>query len=435
MLRKDLPYIAVPFLVIASFVVGSYLNSKGIVKLFPMESKIVTIKSTDKHISFFLEIYDLIKQNFWNKLSDEQLDNLVKLAIEKLTGTPLPVSPKDKQNLEKTLMEVTKNMSDEQKNEFYPKMADLVLQNLEPFGRSRLYSAKQTQDLSNTVKNIEPGRDRYADLGVTKEATREQIDAAYTTKIQELQKDPPSPEKDIKIAETDKAYAALKDEGAKKLYDEGGVEPTITYKIYGTRVLYLNMTKFSPTSVQDMVRAGDSNAANTNLDTLIIDLRGNIGGLIDGLPYLLGPFIGNDQYAYQFFNQGNKIDFKTKIGFIPSFVKFNKVIVLIDGNSQSSAEVFASTLKKYNVAVLVGQKTKGWGTVEKVTKLNNQIKNDETYSVMLVHNLTLREDGIPIEGNGVIPDIDITSSTWEKDLLSRYNYPEILDAVKSVLKK
>lgn len=408
---------AVFVLVAVSFIIGGFLDSKQIIRIFP--ARVVQEKQAvkDKYTAFFFEIYDMIRQNFWNKLSDDQIDNLVKLAIEKLTGVPLPAGTRDKQSLEKTLLQVTKNMSDDQKKEFYPKLADLVLQNLEPFGRSRLYSAKETKDLSNTINNIEPGADRYEDLGVKKDASKQEIDDAYSTKMKELGKEPASPEKEAKIASTEKAYTTLKDEGAKKNYDERGVDPSVNYKVYGTRVLYINLTKFSPTSVQDMVRAADNNAQNANLDTMIIDLRGNIGGLIDGLPYLLGPFIGNEQYAYQFFNQGNKIDYKTKLGLIPSFQKYNKVVILIDGQSQSSAEVMAATMKKYNVGVLVGQRTKGWGTVEKVTKLNNQIKDDETYSVMLVENLTLKEDGTPIEGSGVSPDIDINNPGWEKDLL------------------
>ncbi len=434
MIRRLLLFVPSILLVIAiSIVAGSYLSSNRILTIFPDKTTKETSSPSDKYTAFFFEIYDLINQNYWNKLSNDQLDTLVKLAIEKLTGQPLPVSSNTRQSIEKTLLGVTKDMSDERKNDFYPKLADLVLQNLEPFGRSRLYSAKETKDLSNTINNIEPGSDRYADLGLSKNATKQEIDNAYKTKLKDFENMPDSPDKVAKVATVEKAYATLKDTAAKKNYDESGVDSSVNYKVYGTRVLYINLTKFSPTSVQDMVGAADTNAQNTDLDTMILDLRGNIGGLIDGLPYLLGPFIGNDQYAYQFFNQGNKIDFKTKLGFIPSFANYTKILVLIDGQSQSSAEVFAETLKKYHVGVLVGQKTKGWGTVEKVTKLTNQLKADETYSVLLVENLTLRADGLPIEGNGVIPDIDTGKSGWEKELLSRFNFQDIVDITKQLI--
>jgi hypothetical protein len=168
-------------------------------------------------MTFFFEIYDLVKQNYWNVLTDEQLNNLVRASIEKIIFTPLAVTPGKTQPLEKTLLEVTKSMDDKTKKDFYAKLADTLLANLEPPGRSRLYSAKQTQDLSNTVKNINPAKDRYGDLGISKGATKEEVDAAYKNTEAELNKEAPSPEKDQKLAEVQKSYEILSDAGAKKL--------------------------------------------------------------------------------------------------------------------------------------------------------------------------------------------------------------------------
>lgn len=417
----------------AIFLAGSFLGPKFVFKNGLLPTTTGKMRERDKYMNFFFEVYDLIKQNYWNTLTDEQLNDLARLSIEKIIFTPLPVTPGKTEPLEKTLLEVTKDMNDKAKKEFYVKLSDTLLTNLEPSGRSRLYSAKQAQDLSNTVKNIDPGKDWYGDLGVNKGVTKEEIDSAYKKKEEEIQKEAPSPEKDQKLAETQKAYEILNDEDTKKVYDESGVEPTFSYKIFYNSILYLQMSKFSPTSVQDLVRIADKVNSNTKLDGLIIDLRGNIGGLIDEIPYLLGPFIGNDQYAYQFFNRGEKMDFKTKIDKIPSLARYKKVVVLIDGASQSSAEVFASSLRRYNVGVLVGEKTKGWGTVEKVLNVNTQIDNEEKYSVLLVHSLTLQEDGRPIEGNGIEPDINIKTPGWEKALYLRFNYENLVNAVKALV--
>jgi len=102
---------------------------------------------------------------------------------------------------------------------------------------------------------------------------------------------------------------------------------------------------------------------------------------------------------------------------------------------QSSSEVMASTLKKYNVGILVGTKTKGWGTIEKVFPLENQIDDKVKYSMFLVHSLTLREDNQPIEGRGVDPHIDINSDNWDDQLLDYFNYPALVKAVKEVWPK
>ncbi len=122
-------------------------------------------------------------------------------------------------------------------------------------------------------------------------------------------------------------------------------------------------------------------------------------------------------------------------GWLESLVRYKKVVVLIDGNAQSSTEMMAAALKKYNVGVLVGTKTKGWGTVEKVFALDHQIDPTQKYSMFLVHSLTLRDDNQPIEGRGVDPAVNINDKDWEKQLNEYFSYPPLLDAVKKVLKQ
>ncbi len=81
---------------------------------------------------------------------------------------------------------------------------------------------------------------------------------------------------------------------------------------------------------------------------------------------------------------------------------------------------------------MLGTTTKGWGTVEKVYSLKNQIADDETYSMFLVNRVTLRDDGQPIEGRGVDPQISIKDPNWKKELLKKYNYPGIVGAIVEI---
>ncbi|MDP3726866.1 MAG: S41 family peptidase, partial [bacterium] len=94
--------------------------------------------------------------------------------------------------------------------------------------------------------------------------------------------------------------------------------------------------------------------------------------------------------------------------------------------------IIASVLKKYNAGVLVGTKTKGWGTIERVFDLKTQLDVTEKYSLFLVHTITLREDGQPIEGRGVEPLIDITQKDWDKKLLKYFHRSDLVEAVKEL---
>ncbi len=401
-------------------------------KTVKKETKIVT---SDKYANFLLEVYDTIKDNYWEKITDEQLINLYLLASLKLTGKTPEIKTKDRAGLATMLLQILKEFpAPDKKKEYSANLADIVLANLQPFGRSRLYTRKEEKALSDNVKNINPEINQYNVLELPKEASNSAIQKAYEEKVAKLKPEATkSPEAAQKLAQVEKAYQTLGDEASRKTYDLSGVEPTMEYKLLRPDIFYIHLTKFSPTTVEELQRVSEKTNDKPNVSILVLDLRGNIGGAIDGLPWFLGPFIGLDQYAYQFYHQGEKTDFKTKIGWLPGLVKFKKVIILIDENAQSTAEVMASVLKKYNVGVLVGSTTKGWGTIEKVFELKTQIDPNEKYSAFMVHSITLREDGQPIEGRGVEPVINIKSPTWEKELYAYFHYDEIASAIKEVI--
>lgn len=394
----------------------------------------------DKYVAFTSEVYDKIKENYWDKLTDEQLTNVYVLATEKLTNQPQPSKAKTKEEMQKMVVSVLKEINDEQKKkEYVTQLADMVLANLQPFGRSRLYSQKQEVDLKNRVENRNPEVDNYKVLDVTKDASADQIkqsfeqkNEALATEINKEIKPEVKQQKEQELAQVKKAFQTLSDTENRKVYDQSGIEPTIENRFLTPEIFYIHLTKFSPTTVDELLRVTQKVDQGETLNTLIFDLRDNVGGSIDGLPYFLGPFIGNDQYAYQFFHQGNKEDFKTKIGWLPSLVRYKRVVVLINGGTQSSAEVMAAVLKKFNVGILVGTKTRGWGTVEKVFDISQQIDPSEKYSVFLVHRLTLREDGQPIEGKGVEPVINIEDKNWENELYKYFRFPALAQAIKEI---
>ncbi len=387
--------------------------------------------SKDKYVAFLLEVYDKINENYWQKPEENNLITLYAKGVEKITEQPQEWNCQEKQclaeRLEKRLKEIS---AEEEKKEFTQQLADIVLANLQPFGRSRLYVQKDELALQKRVTN-QTDKDYYQELEVEKNASVEEINQKAEEKIAQL-KNEETPEAGKKIDNIKEAQQVLGDKRAKENYDTDGIAPTIEYELIQPEILHLHLTKFSPTTLEDLQRITEKFDQGEKLDTLIIDLRDNVGGAIDGLPYFLGPFIGNNQYAYQYYHQGETEDHKTKLGWLPSLVRYKKVVVLINENAQSSAEVFASVLKKYNVGILVGKTTKGWGTVERVFPIENQIAENEKYSMFLVHRLTLRADGQPIQSKGVEPHIDITKENWQDKLHDYIPYPDLISAVDRI---
>lgn len=421
----------IPIVLLLSFTAFEYKNNFSHLK--QVQEKISSaVQKKNVYAEFTGEVYDLIKNEYWEETSDDNLSAMYVLGAKQLGQTVVAKTP-NKEGVKNLVGEATKNMDSQQKKEFAVKLTDMVLQSLRPGGRSRLYSQVNEEALKNLVANVEPNTDFYKTLGLPKEAPQEEVKKAYQEKVKEIKKEEKKPEEEKKkMAEADRAYEAVKTPQRRDLYDKYKIEPTVTNKFIKPRILYLPIKKISPQTFQEFTQEVNSIKPEEQGNALVLDLRGNIGGSIDLLQQFLGPFIGKNQYAFEFYRRSQTTPYKTITDWLPGLAPYKNVVILVDQNTQSSAEVIASTLKKYNVGVLVGRKTKGWGTIERVFKLKTQLSGAETYSIFLVHTLTLREDGQPIEGRGIDPVIDTTKEDWEKELFKYVRRQDLVEAVRTL---
>jgi len=392
---------------------------------------------TGPHLAFLDETYQIISQNYWEKISEEKLSQLFWAATQKANGS-LQGQKETNKNLNKEklfqkLKEVLKSIPQEKKNDFVAQVADLVLTNLAPVGRSRLYTQKEEKALVENINNV-TSEDFYQILEVSKEASSEAIAQAFQEKSTALEKEAKkSPTAAAELKKVKKAYQTLADSTSRQLYNQAGIEPTLEYQLLTSDIFHLHLKKIPPTSLDELKRTTEKFDKEGGPTTLILDLRDNIGGSLDVLPYLLGPFIGPDSEAFRLYHQGEKQVFRTQTGWLPSLVRYKKVVILINSNTQSSAEAMAAALKKYNVGVLLGTPTKGWGTVERVFPLVQQPNQNNKYSIFLAHSLILGDDGQPIEGRGVTPTIDIRSADWKNQLQTYFNYPELASQLSKLV--
>lgn len=415
------------FLIFAIFALGVGFGSyqgRTLTKVRPLQEK-----NTPQ--AFLSEVYDKIKENYWDNISDAQLLDLFKLSIDKNGGNLTVAKFADKSELLTNIDKTAKDMGDEQRNNFYISVIGSVLASLNPTGRSGLFTTKQEEQLKNTVQNINPEKDLYKDLGLSKGASETAVQQAYEEKADKLAQDK-SPEAKEQLKQLAYAKDTLTQKETKEKYDTSQIEPTIFTKIPAPGILYLQFKKFSPTSLDEFQKAFDA-YKDASLNGLILDLRGNVGGAIDATAYFLGFFLGKNQYAFDFYHKGEFLPFKTPTDKLASISKFKQIVVLVDNQTQSSAEMMASSIKKYHIGVVVGVPTKGWGTVERVFPLDNQISQQEKYSLFLVHSITLRDDNQPIEGRGIEPDVNIKDTNWPQKLLLYFNNQVLVDNVRNSL--
>lgn len=386
----------------------------------PKTNQQQTEKNTPK--AFISEIYDKIKENYWNNISEAELLDLFKLSIDKNGGQSTVAKFTNKEQMLKAITE----------NANAAAVAQTVLASLQPAGRSGLYTQKLEAQLKNTVENINPDKDLYKDLGLAKGASEEDVNKTYSEQAKELEKQQ-TPEAKEKLKQLTYAREVLTQKDKKEKYDQKGIEPTIFSKVIEGNILYVQFKKFSPTSLEEFQKAFEVYKDNAQLTSSILDLRGNVGGAIDSTAYFLGFFLGKNQNAFEFYHKGEYLPFKTPTEKLASLQKYKQIVILVDENTQSSAEMMAGSFKKYNIGKVLGTTTKGWGTVERVFPLDNQINQSEKYSIFLVHSITLRNDNQPIEGRGVEPDINIKSPDWENQLFNYFRNQQLIQAIKTIL--
>jgi len=96
------------------------------------------------------------------------------------------------------------------------------------------------------------------------------------------------------------------------------------------------------------------------LDSLVIDVRGNPGGYLHIIQQITNLFVGNSLPYIQIEDRNGNVE--------KYFVQHTKldypIAVLIDGNSASAAEIFAAAVNQIEDIPLVGKKTFGKGTVQ-----------------------------------------------------------------------
>lgn len=135
-----------------------------------------------------------------------------------------------------------------------------------------------------------------------------------------------------------------------------------------------------------------------NTDSIIIDLRGNTGGLLDNAVFIANMFIQQGEIVEIIYRNG----YKKSIQANPEQKLLDKpVVVLVNGASASASEILSGALKDYHKAKLVGKKTFGKGLVQKVVPLPNKTGLNVTIARYLTPN------GTDINKLGIKPDVEV----------------------------
>lgn len=151
------------------------------------------------------------------------------------------------------------------------------------------------------------------------------------------------------------------------------------------------------------------NLLEIGIDALVIDLRGNSGGLLTEATALTGLFI-DDGPVVQLKDTRNKIEIIEDP--IPGSVYEGPLAVIVDRYSASASEIFAGAIQDYSRGIVVGQQTFGKGTVQNLYHLDrySRFQSKKGFGQLtLTIGKFYRVSGQGTQNKGVIPDIKLPS--------------------------
>jgi len=159
------------------------------------------------------------------------------------------------------------------------------------------------------------------------------------------------------------------------------------------------------------------------VDAVLIDLRGNSGGSLFEANKLTGLFVSSGATLQVKENNGSIRPW----GDARAKQMWKKpMAVMVDRYSASASEIFAGAIQDYQRGIIIGQKTFGKGTVQKLDDLSSgQIK--------ITESKFYRITGSGMQNKGIHPDITLPS-TWDIEEIGESSYDTALpwDEIKPV---
>jgi carboxyl-terminal processing protease len=131
---------------------------------------------------------------------------------------------------------------------------------------------------------------------------------------------------------------------------------------------YIRINKFSRTTFEEFMTALDS-LEKQGLKKLVLDIRGNGGGIVDEAVNMADEFLGNDDLIV--YTEGRKSPRKEYHAQRPGSFETGKLILLVDEGTASASEILAGALQDWDRASIVGRRTFGKGLVQEPFQLND----------------------------------------------------------------
>lgn len=172
--------------------------------------------------------------------------------------------------------------------------------------------------------------------------------------------------------------------------------PTVTSDMLENNTGYIAVSEFTEATTDQFTDALNS-LSDQGMETLIIDLRSNPGGVLTTVCDMLDEILPKGLIVYTEDRDGNREEYNStddKSLDVP-------LVVLVNDYSASASEIFAGAIQDRDAGTIVGTTTYGKGVVQSIRPL----KDGSALKVTTHRYFT--PGGTCIQGIGITPDVEI----------------------------
>lgn len=199
--------------------------------------------------------------------------------------------------------------------------------------------------------------------------------------------------------------------------------PTVEFEMLDDGMAYISIAEFDEVTVDQFAEAL-AMAKGSDMKGLILDLRANPGGGLGAVVDIARMILPEGMIVYTEDKDGKRSEYTCD----GSRELTTPMVVLVDGNSASAAEILAGAIQDHNMGILVGTTTFGKGIVQQIIQL------DDGSAVKITISSYYTPNGRNIHGTGIEPDVKC-----EFDAEAYYNtedhYDNQLERAKEELRK
>lgn len=174
--------------------------------------------------------------------------------------------------------------------------------------------------------------------------------------------------------------------------------PSVEWKMLEGNIAHLQIFSFNRNIGAEFRRAAEE-IRKSSAKSIILDLRGNPGGLLDASIYVADFFLApNEIVVSEKFGDGRQQEYRTQgNGLLMNY----PMVILVNQGSASASEILAGAIRDNRNVKIVGEKSFGKGSVQEVVEL----AQGSNLKVTIAKWLTPK--GISINDNGIVPDIEV----------------------------